>query len=111
MEGNKSLKHKPVVLAFTKADLFGAVLHAEESAVAGLIMKLGFGERIPERTVVPQAELNQGSLLALAAFRTLVRYLESESLRYRTAFVSCFSYDAEHERLGVGSVLRGVLPR
>lgn len=119
IEGKRNLKHKPVVVAFTKADLFGLTEEdvfdvteeeASESKLSQKILSLGFGEKVPARVEISSALLMIQSERTLSAFDGLVNYFTSQSRRFRPVFVSCFGY-VRGRRIGISEVLKAVLPR
>lgn len=109
----KDPRRLPVVLAFTKADLFGITVATEEDDAAELlersIIRLGFGA-IPSVHEINEPLLYGGQSDTLKDFDDLLTYLQDEVWRFRAIFVSSFGTFHGH-RLGVENLLTAVLPR
>jgi hypothetical protein len=110
LEGKASLQAKSVVLAFTKADLFGAETGRNAgSDLANAVMRLGFGDEVPVRVEVDERVFREGKQRTDSLFAELIGYLGAQSSRFTTVYVSCFGY-LRGERIGVEAVLKAVLP-
>jgi GTPase SAR1 family protein len=109
-EGGRSLPKKPVVLVFTKADLFG--ISAEISdlpEVTKEVLKLGF-DTIPTPTEIDSAKLKSGQEHTQKLFANLIQYLGNQSQNYHCLFVSCFSFE-QGQRVGIKLLLDNILPK
>ena len=109
-EGNTELSQKPVILIFTKADLFGITSEKDDlDETTNAILKFGFNE-IPKPTEIDSAKLEQGKEKILKQFSTLIQYLTNQSKNFQCVFVSCFSYEKE-QRVGIKELLNKMLPK
>ncbi|MDM8558393.1 GTPase domain-containing protein [Candidatus Parabeggiatoa sp. HSG14] len=108
-EGNKNLRQKPVLVVFTKSDLFGITSHAiQEDAVLKKISQLGF-EEIPEAKEIDPEKLKEGISYTEQLFSNLISYLNKESNQFNYLFVSCFSY-SNNQKLGINELIEKILP-
>lgn len=109
-EGGRSLPKKPVVLVFTKADLFGITAEMVNlPQITSEIMKIGF-ETIPTPTEIDSEKLKQGQEYTKKLFANLIQYLSHQSQNYQCLFVSCFSFE-QGQRLGIKPLLDSILPK
>ncbi|MDM8564912.1 50S ribosome-binding GTPase [Candidatus Halobeggiatoa sp. HSG11] len=109
LEGNKNLKQKPVVIVFTKSDLFGITPNAvQESDILKQITQLGFKE-IPEVNEIVPEKLKTGKIYTEQLFSNLIHYLDTESNQFNHVFVSCFSYSND-QKLGLNKLIEKILP-
>ncbi|EDN68723.1 hypothetical protein BGP_3004 [Beggiatoa sp. PS] len=109
LEGNKNLRQKPVLLVFTKSDLFGITPHAvQEDAVLKKISQLGFTE-VPEAGEIAPEKLQQGKNHTEQLFSHLMSYLKNQSNQFDYLFVSCFSYH-NNRKLGINELIEKILP-
>ena len=109
-EGNTELSQKPVILVFTKTDLFGiATEKTDLDETTTEILKLGFDE-IPKPTDIDPKKLEQGKKQILKQFSTLIQFLKKQSNNFECIFVSCFSYE-EEQRVGIKELLNKMLPK
>ena len=109
LEGNKNLRKKPILLVFTKSDLFGITSHAvQEDAVLKKISQLGF-EEIPEAREIEFKKLKEGITYTEQLFSNLISYLDRESNKFDYIFVSCFSY-LNNRKLGIDELVEKILP-
>jgi GTPase SAR1 family protein len=109
LEGHKNLPQKPVLLVFTKSDLFGITPHAvQEDAVLKKISQLGFTE-VPEAGEIDPEKLQQGQNHTEQLFSPLINYLKNQSNQFDYLFVSCFSYH-HNQKLGINELIKKILP-
>jgi len=107
-EGNKNLKQKPVLVVFTKSDLFGITPNAiQEDAILKQISQLGFAE-IPEAKEIDLERHKEGIAYTEQLFSNLIHYLNEESNRFDYIFISCFSYYNDR-KLGVDKLIEKIL--
>ena len=105
------VEERPTVLVFAKADLFGITTEPNPSSkTQELIASLGLGERVPQVQDIDEAAFAVGKEKALADFRDIVSFLESQTSRFTVVFTSCFGR-ANGQLLGLREVLNGVVPR
>ena len=107
------MRDKPIVLAFTKIDLF----FNEESKKI-----LDENERIERKRVPKTVNLNSDTNTEelkivdhikrelLEEFESLVRYLDGETSRFNVVFTSSFT-KIDDKRLGIAELLDGIVPR
>lgn len=101
---------QPVVLAFTKADLFGVMRELDDSDFRNeWIREHGFGELAPPLAELDEEVLKEGRLLAQNAFAGLIMYLQEETSRFRVIFTSCFG-SLDGKLLGIEELIDAVLP-
>ncbi len=106
------LRHKPVVLVFTKADLFAEDYDKDSpglSLTEEAIMRLGFGKP-PELKEIDQTKLDQGSQRVKEDFADLIAYLDNESNKFEPIFLSSFGI-LNGKRLNFNELLNAILPR
>ena len=109
LDGNKNLSQKPVLLVFTKSDLFGITPHAvQEDAILKKISQLGY-EEIPEPKEIDPEKLKEGISDKEQLFSDLISYLNKESSQFDCLFVSCFSYSND-QKLGINELIEKILP-
>jgi len=110
IEGDKNLRKKPVLLVFTKSDLFGITPNAvQENAILEKIRQLGF-EKIPQSGKIDQEKLKTGIHYTEHLFSNLMSYLDKESNQFDYLFVSYFSY-VNKTRLGINELVEKILPK
>ena len=115
IEGNKELRLKPVVLAFTKADLLFALDEdisdtRKNDDLHHKIMALGFGDKLPQPVAIKSHKLNYLSERVVDSFSEIINYLKNNSRHFDTVFVSHFAYD-DNGRLGIRKLLEDILPK
>ncbi len=110
---NKDSRKLPVVLVFTKSDLFGVLDEVRDDdldeSVEQRITRLGF-ESIPQIHELDVQRLSKSEDETLDQFADLLTYLRNEVSRFRCIFVSSFG-TVDGRRLGVEELLTSVLPR
>jgi GTPase SAR1 family protein len=110
IERDKNLRKKPVLLVFTKSDLFGITPNAvQENAILEKIRQLGF-EKIPQSGKIDQEKLKTGIHYTEHLFSNLMAYLDKESNQFDYLFVSYFSY-VNKTRLGINELVEKILPK
>lgn len=104
------LKTKPLVLVFTKADLFGvSTKPTEVDQVTKEITKIGFGEKVPELQELNSKKLSDGQESATQAFNDLIVYLNKENMKFKVLFVSSFGL-INNRRLNFTELTKAILP-
>lgn len=107
----KTIKNMPIVLVFTKADLFDVSTNPYHSrdSIKMEIMNLGFGDEVHPVNIDHEA-LHAGESQVRVDFKELIQYFDNESSRFRVLFISSYGY-YEEERLGICDLLEAVLPK
>jgi len=102
-------KH-PLILVFTKADLFGVNKYSENGLkFEEVIAKLGFGEETPPIKEIDHKSLDQGEARVRQDFAELIQYFQSECHNFSVLFISSFGlYNGK--RLGLSELLFTILP-
>lgn len=107
---NKVIKH-PLVLAFTKADLFGVIKKdASPDLIQKEIMKLGFGGETPPISEIDPLALKDGQEMIEHDFAELIRYFKVEAKNFNIIYCSCFSL-YKNKMLGINDLMWSVLPQ
>ena len=105
-----NIKECPVVLLFTKADLFGVTAQPSQvDEVTQEIIKLGFGEDLPEIKEIDRQKLEEGSRQAKKDFADLISQLKSQNPKTKVIFSSSFAV-LDGKRLNLEELLLAVLP-
>lgn len=105
-----NIKECPVVLLFTKADLFGVTAEPSQvDEVVQEIIKLGFGEELPYIEEIDRQKLEEGSRLAEKDFADLILQLKSQNPKTKVIFSSSFAV-LDDKRLNLDQLLLAVLP-
>lgn len=106
----REVRRHPVVLTFTKADLFGVEEDPHDwDRFEKEIAKLGFGDEIPPIQEIDQEALILGKARVMQDFAELIQYFKGEARTFRVLFTSSFGL-ADGKRLGIGDLLQAVLP-
>lgn len=115
-DAEKKVHHRPIVLAFTKADLVSIVFNHKNikepeviDSISTEIIKLGFGENVPEIHPINEQSYREGVKTVEADFSDLLEYFKRETKKFHTIFVSSFG-TLKGIRLGFSELLRYVLP-
>ena len=104
------LKKFPIILAFTKADLFGYTKNFDDfENIEAEIMKLGFGDETPQIKEINPDSFKSGKNQIMNDFDELIQYFESESPHFRVIFVSSFGL-CNGKRQGIEDLMQAVLP-
>lgn len=112
----KKVRRHPVILVFTKADLFGVLkeyYHSDKDTTYRLqeeIAKLGFNEKTPPVMEIDHIALIQGKAKTEQDFDELLRYFRKEAPNFHVLFTSSFGL-AAGKRLGINELLEAVLSR
>lgn len=105
-----NLKKFPIILAFTKADLFGYTKNFDDfENIEAEIMQLGYGDETPPIKDINPDSLRLGKNQVMNDFEELIKYYESESSHFRVIFVSSFGLHYG-KRLGIEDLMQSVLP-
>jgi hypothetical protein len=107
---NKEVRKMPIILAFTKADLFGVEKHPwNVETFEETIMKLGFGDKTPPVQEISYLNLYNGESQVMSDFVELIDYFTNETSHFRILFISSFGL-FQGKRLGISDLLKAVLP-
>lgn len=107
----KEVRQHPLVLVFTKADLFGVKKdHDTWDLIEQEIAKLGFGEDIPPIKEIDHEAFARGKARVMEDFAELIRYFETEAPNFHVLFTSSFGL-LDGKRLGIKDFMMAVLPR
>ncbi len=105
------LDRKPVVIAFTKTDLFElSDAPATLERVENQIIRLGFGKKVPLVRDINPKTLAKGELRVRKDFAELLRYFEGSSRNFDAIFVSSFG-TVLGRRLNFSKLLKSLLPQ
>lgn len=116
IEGRKDLRRKTVLLVFTKADLLVAKEkmvsqgNSIENYIEKEIMKLGFGDKLPDIIKVKKQEINELMKPIISDYDEIIGYLNSQTASFHYLTVSHFAKD-EEGRHGIPELVRKILPR
>ena len=106
-----SVKKHPLVLAFTKADLFDIDEDIQDGkSFEEEITKLGFGDKTPPVKEINPETLSEGQNRVLEDFDDLIKYYETNAPNFQVLFTSSFGLQ-NGKRLRFSELLSGVLPR
>ncbi|MBE9595145.1 MAG: GTPase domain-containing protein [Proteobacteria bacterium] len=107
----QEVRQHPLVLVFTKADLFGVKKDQDTwDLIEQEIAKLGFGEDIPPIKEIDHVGLARGEARVIEDFAEVIRYFETEAPNFQVVFTSSFGL-LDGKRLGIKDFLMAVLPR
>lgn len=99
-DGVSELRHKPIVLAFTKADLLTKELTDS------------LNKNVTQNKVNSSMEEDKITGSLLKEYSDLIQFFKSETTRFSVVFSSSFAKDpSSGVRVGAKKLLRGILPR
>jgi GTPase SAR1 family protein len=105
----KEVRQHPLVLVFTKADLFGVTTdHLTWDLIEQEIARLGFGDKIPQVNEIDPVALDQGKKQVKEDFADLIDYFKIEAPNFHIEFTSSFGL-LDGERLGFKDLLIDLL--
>ncbi len=102
LDGGRPLSEKPLALVFTKADLL--LESGSESKKTTSETREGF------RPLLSQEELRAAEDQVEQLFADLISYLKSQTQNFQVLFVSAFAFEGDGGRLGIGRLLKHILP-
>lgn len=107
----KTVRKHPLILVFTKADLFcDSIINQDWNSSEEQIKKLGFGYYTPPRMEIEPDALDAGKKQVMQDYAELINYLESEASDFQVIFVSSFGL-VNGKRLGINDLLPATLPK
>ena len=107
----KKVIRQPLVLVFTKADLFGLNENMFiSSRFEKEIAKLGFGTDIPPIKEIDYRAFENGQNQVNEDFAALIQYFKREAPNFQVVFTSSFGL-LKGERVGFKDLISAVLPR
>lgn len=99
-DGVSKLRHKPIVLAFTKSDLLTKELTDS------------LNNNVGQHNLDSSTEENKTTSPLLEEYSDLIEFFKSETTRFNVVFSSSFAKDpSSGVRIGSKKLLRGILPR
>lgn len=116
VEGQKDLRHKPVLLVFSKADLWVRKRSLEhdgeiiEDELEKKIWQFGFGETLPPVIHFNENEMEPMRERIETEYIDIIMYLKSQTSRFSIHFVSHFAKFEDGGRLGISELLKKILP-
>jgi GTPase SAR1 family protein len=112
-DSKRDLKNKPIVLVFTKCDLFS---HLEKEMTFGehiskKIQKYGFNE-IPDVEKINEEKLKYGNKLVNDRFEEIFAFFKKQSNNFHVIYTSSFGKenDSNNERFGMEELSELLLP-
>lgn len=108
-EKKYKLKKMPIVLAFTKSDLFSITTEAQDiDEVSKAIIELGF-EKAPPIVDINKRDYESGKVSACKDFNDLISFLSKETSQFDVVFVSCFGR-INGNFIGIAKMLKKIIP-
>jgi len=103
-------KKLPLILVFTKADLFGVKKYGDNWDIfEDDIAKIGFGKDIPPIMDINQEAFEKGQIRVKEDFAELIQYFDRENPNFQVLFTSSFGI-MHGKRLGFKELMMAVLP-
>ncbi|CAN2041653.1 GTPase domain-containing protein [Candidatus Magnetomoraceae bacterium gMMP-15] len=108
-ENKGDAKKIPIVLAFTKADIFAVTTVAQDlDRISAQVLNLGF-EDSPVIAEINKEDLLQGMDNVRSDFQNLISYFKSENKQLNIIFLSCFGV-INNQMLGIKELMKAILP-
>ncbi|MBC8181146.1 GTPase domain-containing protein [candidate division KSB1 bacterium] len=106
----EKILHKPLIILFTKADLFHlSKKPTEDHKTIEEIKKKGFGEKIPDEIKLSKTTIDEAAKNAKNDFSDLINYLKKDQVKSKVLFVSSFGY-INREKLNLSELINSILP-